>query len=189
MFAPRLISLAALALLCGGAVYLIADNTKPVKEKQEQQENQAEPGAGTAGADERPDAQADAASANTQTVVPKAPSKPKFEKTDLSRPGAYLALPDGSRVPVLNGAYGAPAMDWPAQVPWSPIKGREVDSMGYEWYLHEDGSKSITRMTYHSQLGREEPTTSVYNPIKPLPLDPVERRQIEEQMKKKKVSK
>ena len=172
-----------------GAVYLIADNTKPVRGKQEQQEDQAEPAAGTAGTEQRPDAQADAASANTQTVVPKVPNKPKFEKTNLSRAGAYLALPDGSRVPVLNGAYGAPAMDWPAQVPWSPMKGREVDSMGYEWYVHEDGSKSITRMTYHSQLGREAPTTSVYNPIKSVPMDPAELRQIEEQTKKKKVSK
>ncbi|MEE9127646.1 MAG: hypothetical protein V3U11_10950, partial [Planctomycetota bacterium] len=111
-------------------------------------------------------------------------NKPKFEKTDLSRPGAYLALPDGSRVPVLNGAYGAPAMDWPAQVPWSPIKGREIDSMGYEWYVHEDGSKSTTRMTYHSQIGREEAMTSVYNPIKPLPLDPAENIKVGERKKK-----
>ncbi len=90
--------------------------------------------------------------------------QPEVVKTDTSRPDAHLTLPDGSTVPVLNGAYGAPRMDWPPRFPWSPIVGRQVDPKGCEWFVHEDGSRSTTRMVYHSQVGRQTAVTSVYNP-------------------------
>lgn len=85
-----------------------------------------------------------------------------------------LLLPDGTTVPVLNGAFGAPEMGWPDERPWSPIIGKEMDRNGLEWYVHEDGSKSTTQNLYHTHTGGMAPVTNVFNPAKVLPMDPDE---------------
>ena len=105
-----------------------------------------------------------------QEKKPAEESLRKFEKTDLTRAGCYLRLPDGTSVPILNEAYGAPPMLWPRELPWSPIVSKYVDPEGYEWYLHKDGTHSTTQMVHNSQNRRQEPITSVFNPEKPLPI-------------------
>ncbi len=97
-----------------------------------------------------------------------------------------LLLPDGSTVPVLNGAFGAPAMGWPEERPWSPIIAKETDPDGVEWYVHEDGSKSTTQNLYHKHVGGMAPVTNVYNPAKALALDPDEVAVIKEKDARKK---
>lgn len=76
----------------------------------------------------------------------------------------YVALPDGTYVEALNGARGAPAMCWPEGRPWSPIIGTERDVRGQLWYVHADGAKSTTLMTYRADLGRPDPITQVAIP-------------------------
>ena len=69
-------------------------------------------------------------------------------------------------------AYDAPPMQWPAELPYSPIIGRERDAHGLDWYVHADGSKSITQMVFRRDLGRLDPVTNVFNPAKVLPMEP-----------------
>ena len=82
-----------------------------------------------------------------------------------------LRLPDGTSVPVLNGAFGAPAMSWPYYRPWSPIVRKETDPSGDDWYVHADGTKTITKNYYMSHLGGFSPVTNVFHPVAPLPVD------------------
>lgn len=84
--------------------------------------------------------------------------------------GTHFRLPDGTWAPALNGVRNAPAMDWPDEVPWSPIKRKIIGKKGFEWYEHEDGSYSLTRMLYRTDLGREEAVTHVINPTEALPM-------------------
>lgn len=74
-----------------------------------------------------------------------------------------VLLPNGEYVPTLNGVLDAPAMDWPASIPYSPIIGRESTST-LDWYVHADGSKSTTQMVFRTDLGRMGPVTTVANP-------------------------
>ncbi|MBK8974690.1 MAG: hypothetical protein IPM29_02080 [Planctomycetes bacterium] len=80
-----------------------------------------------------------------------------------------IALPDGSRVPVLNGAYGAPDMvgSWPDGRPWSPIVRIDTDSFGKQWYVHADESRSQTVILQFRRSGESsfQPMTLVYTPI------------------------
>lgn len=80
-------------------------------------------------------------------------------------------LPDGSWVRSLNGVKGAPPLDWPTDIPWSPIKRMVVDPTGQEWYEHEDGSMSTTMMTWRKDLGREDAMTVLANPTDPVPRE------------------
>lgn len=92
-------------------------------------------------------------------------------------------MPDGTWLPVLNGAYGAPAANWPKDTPYSPVIKKVVDKGGLEWYVHKDGSYTITQNEYRADLGRTEPSTTVYNPKKALPMNPEEAKEAERQMK------
>lgn len=76
-----------------------------------------------------------------------------------------LALPDGSFVPALNGALGAPPLIrfW-GNRPWSPIVGRERSDRGIDWYVHADGTRSTTQMAWRSDLGRMDAMTRVAAP-------------------------
>ena len=42
-------------------------------------------------------------------------------------------------MPALNGIDESVTIQWPGDVPYSPI-ARRVEHNGQEWYLHEDGS-------------------------------------------------
>jgi hypothetical protein len=77
-----------------------------------------------------------------------------------------LLLPDGSSVPALNGAEGAPPLQrfWERDRPWSPIVGTERSDAGVDWYVHADGSRSTTEMKWRSDLGRLDALTRVAHP-------------------------
>ncbi|MCA8948283.1 MAG: hypothetical protein KDE27_02200 [Planctomycetes bacterium] len=76
-----------------------------------------------------------------------------------------IELPDGSFVPALNGAIdAAPVGDFWGPQPWSPIVGVERNSVGLDWYRHEDGSYSTTQMVWRSDLGRNVAMTRVAHP-------------------------
>jgi len=77
-----------------------------------------------------------------------------------------LRLPDGSYVPALNGAEGAPPLQlfWEAGRPWSPIVGVARSDAGVDWYVHADGSRSTTEMKWRSDLGRLDALTRVAHP-------------------------
>lgn len=74
-----------------------------------------------------------------------------------------LELPNGEFVPALNGARGAPAMEWELGRPYSPIVGRERTTE-LEWYVHADGTKSTTQMSFRTDLGRFDAVTTVAHP-------------------------
>jgi hypothetical protein len=77
-----------------------------------------------------------------------------------------LQLPDGSYVPALNGAEGAPPLQlfWEAGRPWSPIVGVARSDAGVDWYVHADGSRSTTEMKWRGDLGRLDALTRVAHP-------------------------
>lgn len=94
--------------------------------------------------------------------------EPTKSPTDVS---GMVRYPDGTYLPALNGVRGAPAIQWPAGRPFSPV----VDKVGTppnEWYVHADGARSTTTMTFRSDLGRTSPMSHVAVPQKPLPADP-----------------
>lgn len=81
-----------------------------------------------------------------------------------------LQLPDGSTLPVLNGALGAPPLHWTGPEPFSPIERVVTDPGGRQWYVHRDGTYTITQMVFDSRLGTTQAATSVYRPKRALPL-------------------
>lgn len=165
---PRAIPILALvALLLGGAYYF---GTKGL-----------EPAPSATRTSVRSNAPADA-SANT-TAEPRLPTPEgtvssipideflgeTSDESDLPTAARSIALPDGSRVPVINGAFGAPDMDgaWPDDRPWSPIVRVETDSFGDQWYVHADESRSQTVLREVRRNGESviQPLTLVYTPI------------------------
>ncbi|MEZ5964900.1 MAG: hypothetical protein R3F56_13755 [Planctomycetota bacterium] len=74
-----------------------------------------------------------------------------------------LELPNGEFVPALNGVRGAPPMEWPADRPFSPIIGR-VRTTELEWYVHADGTRSTTQMSFRTDLSRFDAVTTLANP-------------------------
>lgn len=83
---------------------------------------------------------------------------------------AMVRYPDGSYLPALNGVRGAPAMQWPAGRPFSPVVNK-VGTPPNEWYVHADGCMSTTTMTYRSDIQRESPMSHVAEPRPPAPLE------------------
>jgi hypothetical protein len=87
--------------------------------------------------------------------------------------GSVLSLPDGTFLPALNGVRSVPTTSWwPGDRPWSPVVRKETYADGSEWYVHADGSKSTTKMVWRSDLGREDGTVQVDNPVPVLPILP-----------------
>jgi hypothetical protein len=84
-----------------------------------------------------------------------------------------LVLPDGSTVPLLNNCRGKVDMarGW-GDHPWSPIVAREVDPHGWEWYLHEDGTYSQTKMIFRKDLNKWEPLLQVARKAAVAPIAP-----------------
>lgn len=78
--------------------------------------------------------------------------------------------PDGSAHPALNGVDEEIKVSWPTQVPFSPIVGQFVDRDGLQWYRHEDGSQSTTKIAWRKDLGRNAAITLVANPTKTTPV-------------------
>ena len=159
MSTHRLIQVAAVGIVFAGA-YLVIRSAEPTDASQQPDEVPIEANKEVA---KKPPVELKG------TMVPKKKKEPKPVVTSNQ-----LLLPDGTTVPVLNGAFGAPELGWPDHRPWSPIVSKATDEDGDEWYVHEDGSRSITKNLYHAHLKGMAPVTSVYNPTKPLPIDPTE---------------
>ncbi len=83
---------------------------------------------------------------------------------------AVFQAPDGTYLPSLNRVLNAPAMQWPAHRPYSPVVGTTRNEKGVEFYMHQDGSLSTTVMQWRADLGREDATTLIFNPEKPMPM-------------------
>lgn len=137
------------------------------------------------------------ASVSTETTPEVQPMKaeapvavaPKPE-AGTEQPQDVLLLPDGSSVPLLNNCRGVVDMKagWGPEK-WSPIVAKEVDQAGEEWYLHEDGTCSQTKMVYRKDLGRWDPILQVARrtavaPIAPEDLELYERERKEAANKK-----
>lgn len=80
-------------------------------------------------------------------------------------------LPDGSWAPALNGAKNPAPLDWPPDIPYAPIVKRVTDPLGQDWYVHADGSKSTTVMTWREDLGRYDAVTNLANPTAAAPRE------------------
>jgi len=57
----------------------------------------------------------------------------------------YIAYPDGTFYPPLNGVKVAPKIQFHARMaPFAKVVGKERDGIGREWYVHENGVRSTT---------------------------------------------
>ncbi len=165
---PRvLLALALLALLAVGALYATRGAPEPTRSAPE-----PTPKAAPAEAPQTSPAARGATPAHTAAAT-----SMSLEEFQTAHPGPdripanarSIALPDGARVPVINGAYGAPDMlgAWPDDRPWSPIVRIDTDSFGEQWYVHADESRSqtILREVRRSGESAVQPMTLVYTPI------------------------
>jgi hypothetical protein len=124
------------------------------------------------------DAPALPAAATTNATAPVREAAPVAPPTPVSPPaagGETWLLPDGTRVPALNGATGAKPLSeaWPRDVPYSPIVRTERTSAGVDWYVHADGSRSTTEMKWRADLGRSDAVTRLARPTPTAPVAPV----------------
>ncbi|MDA0374139.1 MAG: hypothetical protein O2865_10175, partial [Planctomycetota bacterium] len=91
-----------------------------------------------------------------------------------------IEMPDGTWLRALNGAKDAPALQWPADVPYAPVIGKTTDGGGQDWYRHADGSMSTTSVVEGSGLPGPLSLSTVANPAPragaaPIPAPPVVR--------------
>jgi hypothetical protein len=85
-----------------------------------------------------------------------------------------VRFPDGTWLPALNGAIGAPAVVWPKDVPFAPVVKIVRDAQGLDWWSHADGSWSTSIMSETTRRGVKqiEPITRHYLPVPVAPTDP-----------------
>jgi hypothetical protein len=83
-----------------------------------------------------------------------------------ARPTGAMVLPDGSRVPALNGVEVEVALTWPAGRPFSPIVDKTPSPTGLWWYVHADGTRSTTQF-FERDDGTREPVATVFAPTAP----------------------
>ena len=68
-------------------------------------------------------------------------------------PDRTLVMPDGARVPTLNGVLE------PAKVAWSSRAGHYAEIIGVtridglDWYIHANGARSTTTYGWREDLG------------------------------------
>jgi len=74
------------------------------------------------------------------------PIDPKADRT------GWLAYPDGSSYPPLNGVKTAPKLTWHKQVPFTRVVRIERDGSGRDWYVHENGARSTTYLDARGQV-------------------------------------
>ncbi|MGA1523507.1 MAG: hypothetical protein ACO4CT_10085 [Planctomycetota bacterium] len=106
-----------------------------------------------------------------QTVEPRAAEVPLKAAVEETPREDRFELPDGTWAPALNNAKNAPPVDWPPDIPYAPIVKRVTDPHGQDWYVHADGSKSTTVMTWREDLGRYDAVTNLANPINAAPRE------------------
>jgi len=115
----------------------------------------------------------------TQQPLPTPPSAPAPAsgvialppaKTSATNADGYIAYPDGTFYPPLNGVKVAPKMSFNARLsPFTKVVGMERDNTGRDWYVHENGLRSTT---YVNRLGVA--TYEIVKPVEPAPILPDE---------------
>jgi hypothetical protein len=89
-------------------------------------------------------------------------------KTPPAGSPPLLTFPDGSTMPVLNGAKDPVAMPWPPNRPFAPVVEKIVDH-GQEWYKHADGVWSTSVTSFDDAAGIERTMGQVWVPGTPKP--------------------
>lgn len=91
--------------------------------------------------------------ATAPTPAGPAPIAPATATLEVQTPAAAgipeddcILYPDGSRLPPLNGVKKAPRVVFNRILPYTKVVGRTVDAHGTEWYVHENGVWSTTRL-------------------------------------------
>jgi len=74
------------------------------------------------------------------------PIDPKANRT------GWIAYPDGSSYPPLNGVTTAPKLTWHRLVPFTRVVRIERDASGRDWYVHENGARSTTYVDARGQV-------------------------------------
>jgi hypothetical protein len=74
------------------------------------------------------------------------PTDPKADRT------GWVAYPDGSSYPPLNGVTTAPKLIWHRLVPFTRVVRIERDASGRDWYVHENGARSTTYVDARGQV-------------------------------------
>jgi hypothetical protein len=81
-------------------------------------------------------------------VKSKYPPRTKIPITKLPPVDRGIVMPDGTRLPFLNGMTWAPeAPPRPREIPGptAPVVALYVDDEGFEWWLHADGCATTSR--------------------------------------------
>jgi len=111
-------------------------------------------------------------------VVAPPPPQATIVAVPMSAKGK-LSYSCGQEAEALNGVTGTVRVDWVG--PWSPIKQMVTDpNNGWQWYVHEDGSRSTTRMI--DMNGVPQAMGLRAQPTEPLPvLDDAMLKQMQQQ--------
>lgn len=109
-------------------------------------------------------APAAASPAPVQPVTAAAEPSVERQAPAVPTPGKLLYA-CGQEAPALNGVTESIKLDWAG--PWSPIQ-KIVVERGWEWYVHEDGSRSTTQMI--DMNGVPQAMALRAQPTEPLPL-------------------
>lgn len=99
-----------------------------------------------------------------EPVQAEAPAPPP-PAMPAQKPAGTLRYAGGQSARALNGVTQDVRLDW--EGPWSPI-ARTVVDQGWEWYVHEDGSYSTTRMI--DMNGVPQAMALRAQPTAPLPV-------------------
>jgi hypothetical protein len=81
-----------------------------------------------------------------------------------------IVYPDGTKLPPLNGVTKAPPVTFHRLVPYAKVVRKERDRTGLEWYIHENGVRSTTKLQWRN--GVQEAVSEVDMPRPPAPVVP-----------------
>ena len=77
----------------------------------------------------------------------------------------WIAFPDGSALPPLNGVAKAPKLTWHRLLPYTKVVGKERDAQGRDWYVHENGARSTTYIDARGQAVGELSMPAATKPV------------------------
>jgi hypothetical protein len=106
------------------------------------------------------------------------PPRPAAAPLPLPPPAAivepragYIAYPDGTWFPPLNGVQTAPQLHFhPKLAPFTKVVGREIDANGREWYVHENGVRSTTYVNSKGGVSYDIQLAATPSPMLPEEL-------------------
>jgi hypothetical protein len=124
------------------------------------------------GGDGAADAQPPHAPANVApAATPAPPAAPAAVVLPATAPTPThdLVMPDGTSLPPLNGAIDPPRPRWQRGRPYSPVVSTVRLPDGRDAYLHADGTRTLTFMTFRTDLNRRVAVTAVSSPVPSCP--------------------